>query len=234
RGFVYVFAKDLQDQKIVHNWLIGQTVTLDGIGTREYAINAVSYEGIGDGSENADGMMLTDVDGDGLADLNGCEYQQSPGALIFPRFFGQGTDYQSELILIALSGGRAFHTAVDFLMYNDNEEVFSREYSFRCWDRVPLTTISSLFDNHFLTFSTNSDPGEIVGQPDREAGWLWMKGAVANSINSFIQDPAVYGVLVETVEGRPAADLPFEEGLNANGDLYPVGIGGDPVEIPCR
>ena len=233
RGFAYVFAKDLQDQKIVHNWLIGNELHVDGVLLAEYSVNPLVYTGIGDGTRNSVGNRLTDVDGDGMADLNGCEYEKSPGRLIFPRFFGQNDPFQSELVLVALRGGRSFTTSVDFLMYNDNEEVFSRQYSFRCWARVPLTGISGLFSNDFLAQNTNDAPGEVVGLNDQEAGWFQAEGGIAQSINTAIVDPAIYAVLVERVAGKLGADLPFEDGLNGKGDLFPLGITGDPVVVPC-
>jgi hypothetical protein len=209
QGFVYAFARDGVDNPISHNWLIGNVMTVDGLSAFEYSVNPVAYAG-----------SASDANGNGLRDLDGSEYEQSPDQILVPRFLGQGGPYTSELILIGLSGGAAFTTTVDFLIYNDNEEVFSSEYTFRCWDRVELLEISGIFDNTFLKDFTNEDANELLGAPTIETGWFRMDGAVASSTTTSISGPAVYGVLVERIGNRGAADLPFETGLNAKGKLF--------------
>jgi hypothetical protein len=207
QGFVYVFARDGVNSPIQHNWLIGQVMTVDSLDTFEYSVNAVSYEGLNIGDDD-------------LLNLDGDEYEESPDEILVPRFLGQGGPFTSELILIGLTGGAAFYTTVDFLIYNDNEEVFSSEYTFRCWERVKLLDISGIFMNNFLQNFTNDDPQEMLGAPTIETGWFRMDGALASSTTTTLQDPAVYGVLVERIGMYGAADLPFETGLNANGKLY--------------
>jgi hypothetical protein len=209
QGFVYAFARDGVDSPIVHNWLIGQVMTVDGLDAFEYSVNAVSYEG-----------LALDVNGNTLRDLDGVEYEQSPDEILVPRFLGQGGPYTSELILIGLAGGAQFYTTVDFLIYNDNEEVFSSEYTFRCWERVELLEISGIFANTFLKDFTNDDPQELLGAPTIETGWFRVWGALASSTTTSIQDPAIYGVLVERIGNRGAADLPFEAGQNDTGKLF--------------
>ena len=71
---------------------------------------------------------------------------------------GQDVTPRSELVLIALSGGRAFTTTLDFAIFNDNEEPFSAQYTFQCWERVPLPAISGVFDQDFLAMATAQDP----------------------------------------------------------------------------
>jgi hypothetical protein len=209
QGFVYVFAREGVNAPIDHDWLIGQVMTVDGLAAFEYAVNAVSYEGL-----NPAG------DGDGIRELDGSEYEESPNELLVPRFLGQGGLFTSELILLGLTGGAAFTTTVDFLIYNDNEEVFSSEYTFECWDRVQLLDISGIFANAFLQQWTNHDPQEMIGAPTIETGWFRMVGAQASSTTTTIADPAVYCVLVERIGNRGAADLPFEAGLNDSGKLF--------------
>ena len=209
QGFVYAFARQGVDNPIVHNWLIGNVMTVDGLTAFEYSVNPVSYEG-----------FAGDLNDNGLRDLDGSEYEESPDEILVPRFLGQNADRKSELILIGLTGGARFDTTVDFLIYNDNEEVFSSEYTFRCWERVLLEDISGIFENEFLDLWTNHDPQELLGADDIETGWFRMDGALASSTSTTLSDPAVYGVLVEKIGNRGAADLPFESGLNANGKLF--------------
>jgi len=209
QGFVYAFARAGVANPIVHNWLIGNVMTVNGLDAFEYSVNPVSYEGLD-----------VDANGNGLRDLDGNEYEESPDEILVPRFLGQDSDRQSELIMIGLTGGARFDTTIDFLIYNDNEEVFSSEYTFRCWDRVLLEDISGIFENDFLADWTNHDPQEILGANDIESGWFRVDGALASSTSTTIADPAVYCVLVEKIGNRGAADLPFEQGLNANGKLF--------------
>lgn len=228
QGFVYVFAKDASQAKISFNYLIGNVLTLDGMFGFEFSVNPLVYKAIpGQG-------QATDLDADGLLDLDGCEYEKSLGEIIIPRFLGQNVGgIFSELILIGLSGGRNFETTLDFLIYNDNEEAFSKEYTFNCWERVSLNTISGVFDNSFLQNMTNDDPQEILGAPQMESGWIWIRGKIAQSVNTAIISPAVYAVLIERIGTKGASDLPFERGTNAKGDLFPSSNFGDTSQNNC-
>jgi hypothetical protein len=208
QGFVYAFAREGVANPVLHNGLIGNVMTIQGFSSIEYSINAVSYQGI-DPTDN----------GNGLRDLDGAEYETSPAEIQIPRFFGQGGPFMSELVLIGLSGGAQFNTTVDFLIYNDNEEVFSAEHTFYCWDRIYLSDVTALVNNSFLKNSTNHDLAEMLGAPQYETGWIRMTGAIASSTSTDIADPAVYGVLIEKIGPYGGADLPFEAGANANGKL---------------
>jgi len=222
QGYVYVFAKDhLTHQPIVHNFLIGNQLMLRAIDNLEYSNNAVGFLGIG-----ANGTP-TDHDGDGVRDLNNVEYGCSPDRLLVPRFFGQDDVYKSELVLLNLTGGTPFVATIDFLIYNDNEEVFSSQWSFQCWERVPLLDITNAFSASFLRNFTNHSFREVVGAPGTETGWFSMNGLDASSVATTIQDPAFLALLIERAGGVSASDLPFEIGGQFNGDLLLRGILGD-------
>jgi hypothetical protein len=159
----------------------------------------------------------------------------APDVILIPRFLGQGGNRpeaigvgaHSRLILIGLTGGQEFTTRVDFLIYNDNEEVFSSEHEFFCWEKPYLLDISGVFANNFLRNWTNDDPDEILGATQLESGWMRIDGAVATSTAISIADPAFYAVLVEHIGSYGAADLPFEFCSQDNGDLLATGIFGD-------
>jgi hypothetical protein len=220
QGFLYAFAKDPATNKaLAWDWLIGNLMAIRGIEALEYSMNPVAFKGIGDG-------VFTDQDGDAVRDLDGEEYEQLPDEILIPRFLATGQGFNSELILLGLSGGASFQTIVNLLIYNDNEEVFSAQRQFRCWERVYLQTISGVFSNSFLK-STNHALNEIVGANQRESGWMRLDGHSAFSTAEQINGPAIYAVLVEKVGPFGAADLPFETGLQSNGDLFPIGIFGD-------
>ena len=232
QGYVYVFAKSVTTgEPIVHNHLIGQTLIVNGYDSFEYATNAVSFRGVGDGT-------FTDLDSDGIRDLDGVEYEEAPEEILIPRFLGQDDELgnnessssrslRSWLVLVNLTGGAAFTTTIDFLIYNDNEEVFSSEHTFECWTKEYLLDISGIFGNQFLKLGTNENPLEILGAPYLESGWFKMDGAVAQSTSVAIEDPAFYGVLVEKIGNYAVADLPFELCHQTNGDLLPRSILGD-------
>jgi hypothetical protein len=235
QGYVYVFAKDvLTNRAIAFNYLIGNLLTLESLDQLEYSMNPVAFKGF---PTNPAGE--TNADNDSVRDLDGVEYEPVADQIYIPRFIGSSTaapaaqvpvaQYDSELIMIGLSGGIRFETVIDFLIYNDNEEVFSAQYQIRCWDRVKLRDINGVFTQDFLHNFTNHAANEIIGAPNVEAGWIRLNGAVAWSTAEAINDPAIYAVLVERISGFAAADLPFESvATQNNGDLLPATLFGDP------
>ncbi|HIG12387.1 MAG TPA: tandem-95 repeat protein [Planctomycetes bacterium] len=231
RGFCYITAlcpNSNSNEPVAYNHLIGQILVVDGLESFSYGINAVSFRGVGGAAgTNCPSMPLTELNGNGNHDLDGLEYEMAPDSLCVPRFFGQNEDYSSELIMISLTGGAHFETTLDFLVYNDNEEEFSTEYTFTCWDRVALAGISNLFSSEFLVESTSHDPNEVLGAEHIETGWMRIDGGIAQSTATSIQDPAFYAVLVEMVSpDRFVADLPFEFCTQDNGSFYPGGLDG--------
>jgi hypothetical protein len=225
QGFVYVFARSSSDQTLVgdpidFDYLIGSSLQIKAaagaISSLDYSVNAVAYLGV----------APDDAGGNGLRDLNGVEYEVSPGEIQIPRFFGQGNGIDSELILISMTGGAKFTTTIDILFYNDSEDPFSGEYSFDCWDRVYLTDVSMVTTEAFLD-STANDSAEVLGAPSYETGWIRFWGSSASSSSTTLPDPAVYGVLVEQIGTVGGADLPWEAGTNANGKLLARSLGGD-------
>lgn len=224
QGYMYAFAKDmLTNEPVAFDHLVGSMIKVDSIYVLDYGVNAVVFQA-------ADSLALgaeTDIDGDGLRDLNGEEYSMAADKIVIPRFFGQAFLHVSNLHLIALTGGTKFDTTLDFQIFNDNEEVFSAEYTFNCWDKVTLLEISGLFDNLYLQNYTNHDPNEILGFVGLESGWMRIDGAVASSTSTSIQDPAFIAVLSEGLRTLQVADLPFTEGFQANGDLLSRAVGGD-------
>ncbi|MEW6742915.1 MAG: hypothetical protein AB1486_09160 [Planctomycetota bacterium] len=221
-GYLYLFAKDsLTGEPITFNYLIGSLAVVDGIDSIEYGVNAWRFRGA-----TADGTP-TDLDQDGIRDLDGTEYEMAPDRLLFPRFFAQGIGFESTLTLINLTGGARFTATVDFEIFNDNEYLFSGEYSFDCWKMVPLAHISGAFQNGFLK-STDHDPAELVGLSFVETGWMRLDGNEASSLTTTLDDPALLGYLVEAVGPFGSADLPFGEGEQGNGDLLPRALEGDP------
>ncbi len=231
RGYVYVFAKDVvTGRAIKFDNLIGASRVIGCSDNNDYEVAPFVFLA---GAGLAAGAQ-TDLDNDGIRDLNGNEYEQAPAQILIPRFIGQecghtmGKDLNdsnlSSLVLINLSGGAQFTAIIDFLIYNDNEEVFSAQYDFQCWKKVPLLHISGVFHNNFL-LTTNHNVAESVD--GGETGWMRINGLVASSTAAQIADPAVLAVLIEKIDGATCAELPYAIGVQPNGDLLPRGIFGD-------
>lgn len=233
RGYVYVYAQDpITHEPIVWNHLIGSLLVISGLETFDYGINPVAFRGLA--GSGLDGTP-TDVDNDGNRDLNNVEYAGAPDVITIPRFLGQDIEggagtIHSEMILIALSGGKLFDTEACFLYYNDNEEEFSGIYTFHCWDKPNLLDLSYGFANDWLEDLISNDPDEILGVPEEEyrnAGWICIQGCKAYSTRETIEDASIYAVLVEHVGNWGVADLPFECGVRINGSLIPNHVYGD-------
>ena len=238
RGYVYVFAKKAGVGAISYNYLIGTSFTFSGADDKDFELAPICFKGV-----PAEGAA-TDLDSDGRRDLNGAEYSQAPDQLAFARFLGQRYSPQessdmihgakSQLVLINLAGAR-FQATVDFLVWNDNEEVFSAQKNLDCWDRINLADINGVFTNEFLRNNTNQNPNEVYtgnnphfsGGHVPETGWFWMDGNIANSSADVVQDPAILAALIESVEGDGGAQLPWQIGVQSNGDLLNLSIFAD-------
>jgi len=218
KGYVYVFAKSpTTGAAITWNHLLGIARWYGDSGEQDYDINPWVFKGMG--AERA----ATDANNDGLRQLNGVEYEQSPNKLLVPRFFGQGSglalgsnDATSCLVLINLTGAARFTALVDFLVYNDNEEVFSAQYDFRCWKKVELLDISGVFSNTFLLTTNHNVSETILGH---ETGWFRMDGNLAFSTSDSENDPAILSILIETLIDGVGAELPWVFGTQSNGEL---------------
>jgi hypothetical protein len=216
RGWFYAFAQHpTTGRPISRNALTGMVSVFDGVAGTNYGVPAISFR------SPLPPDTVTDLDNDGSRDLDGEEYAAFADQVVIPRFIGQTATYREELILLPLTGGPDFTSQVRFLIFNDNESVFSASYNVRCWAKVPLATISSSFSHSFLA-SSPDDANEHVG--GRETGWFLVDGGVATSTSTTLPDPAILAVLI-TPEGGGGPVLPFGRGAQMNGDLPPNGFG---------
>lgn len=214
RGFVYVYARSPQTQEpISFNWLTGACMSINGIDTFGFSARPVVFR------SNVPHGESTDLDGDGIRDFNGLEYQMLPDQLLFPRFLGQQYGaLESDLILINLTGTVYFTADILVELWNDNSQQFNTYFSFACWTRAPLTAVSSAAVNTFLA-ATNNDPLEILGDPQWEAGWFSIDGIQAGSETQTIVDPGLLAILVERFGTHESAVAPFGRGMQNNGGL---------------
>jgi hypothetical protein len=208
RGYMYAYALDpITHKAIDFDNLIGDSLRLDGVNAGFYTISPIPFQGLtGPG-------VPTDVNANGKPDLNGIEYEKAHNHCFLPRFFGQFTPpgpngiFLSELILLQPLANAGVTTSAGFLVYNDNEEVYSADYSFQCWTRVPLLSISGAFAQAFLSTTANN-PNEVEGASFIESGWFDIKGTVASSSQGSTQNPPILGVLVD-IRPDVTAELPF-------------------------
>lgn len=211
QGYLYVFAKSpTTGQAISFNHLIGVERIFNGNIDEDYDTSPYTFKAIG-----ALGTA-TDLNSDNLRQLNGLEYEAGPASLLLPRFVGQDGQDESELVLINLTGGARFTAIVDFLVYNDNEEVFSAQVSFVCWTQLDLEEISGVFDQGFLA-ATNDNPNEQVNGD--EYGWMRINGSIAFSSADSENDPLILCLLKENIGTGDGAELPYGTGSQANGEL---------------
>ena len=233
KGYLYVYAKHkITGKPIKFDHLAGEAMYVAAnTGADFFVISPFVYKA-GEALVEGDNTDLENGGvGDGIRDLNGLEYQTSPDEILIPHFFGQipgPAAAQNNLVLINLTGGKTFEAIVDFLVYNDNEEVFSAQHKFKCWDYRPLLEISNVFAEAFLD-TTNDNPLEEINTI--ESGWYKLDGNVAFSTNTSIPDPAI--LAVQVARGLPVGGvfgmgtLPFTLGSQDNGDLLPLTILGD-------
>jgi hypothetical protein len=222
QGYVYVFARNAQGQATKFDHLVGLEEVIDGARLDLYQIKPYGFLA---GAALAQGAN-TDVNFNGRRDLNGTEYQPAPNTLVSPRFLGQpGANGTSDLVLINLTGGGAFTATLGFLVYNDQEDAFSASYQFRCWARVPLSTISGAFNQSFLA-GTNSNSENVLGL--YESGLYVLGGLSASSQSTSLGDPAILAMQVDRgLFGIGSAFLPYCVGTQNNGSLLAHGPTGN-------
>jgi hypothetical protein len=233
-GYVYAFAKSpTTNQAVVWDHLVGTMQIHTGLN--QISFEAMPFVFRSAARTRGNEGMATDLppigDNDGNRDLDGREYEQAPDVVIIPQFLGNGNllgfNVDSELCILGLTGIR-HTTIVNFGIYNDNEEFFSSQLTFDCWDRVRLTDITSAFTDSFLK-SSNDNPAETQGLTE-DVGWYEIDGAVAFSTIDQEVDPAFLAIQVQSLglfrsqEGTQS----FGKGLQPNGALLPVSIFGDP------
>jgi hypothetical protein len=235
KGYCYVFAKNhTTGHATSFNFLIGTefvfTAGTAGAGLGNsligiYEVNPWTFKAIPPQGSDTDVAHGTNPP-NGLRDLDGIEYQAAPDKLLFPRFLGQGGPLNGieDLVLINLTGGQQFTAVVEFLIYNDNEEVFSAQYSFQCWVRVHLDDVSAVFDNSFLlTTSYEGVPGTTTSNFNL-TGWYQVDGLSASSSAAQFSDPAILASQIEGISAPLLVSvggsiLPYTLGTQTNGSL---------------
>jgi hypothetical protein len=221
RGFMYAYVVEANQSvnEVAAECLIGQELAFqnwDGTqGLVDYGINAVGFHAI---------QLVPD----GKLHLDGVEYSLAPKTIYFPRFFGQDGFFQSKVFFVNLTGGKFYNALVNILVFNDNEYSTSTTYEFPCWYEVDLIDVSGFTDEAVLEASMQNplelwDGNPNPNDPHKNTGWIEMTGDFAYYFINQIDYASFYAVLVETIGGYVAADLPWqiEDGVNyINGMLW--------------
>lgn len=193
QGYVVVSAQDptLFKTDWKHDYLIGSEIVVTPMG-RAYTINAVPFRA----GEALAHQALTDLDGDGVQDYNGFEYELPPDELYVDNFIAATL---SSLTLLDFTSGPLFTTSVKFDVWNDNEFALSATKQFRCWFEQRLPEVSQVFSESFLSINTPHDPMEFdvdcMGEGDLETGWARIRGNTASSFSAEINNPSLLGAI---------------------------------------
>ncbi len=197
---------------VSHNYLVGSEWVALGTSAA-WSLGAISFQ-----SPQPDAAQ-TDLDGDSELDFDGIEYSMCPDRLHLDQFLASAGN---NLALINLTGGTQHTAVVSFLLFNDNEQAFSSQVSFRCWFDQPLDALSPVFSANFLSVNTAHDPSEVDadcdGIGDLESGWSIIDGVVAATFLQSIPNPALLGAVTGSLgfeRGRPL----WRTGNNPNGDF---------------
>jgi hypothetical protein len=205
-GFIYAYVVDqsFSKKEIDADVLIGQEIVISNWDGHivNFSLNAVAFQ------------CLDNPNQDGMIQLDGTEYSAAPKTLYFPRFFGHNYFFNSRIVMINLTGGQYFTAQLEWLVYNDNEVVFSMTDKIDCHEIKTLTDVSPIFSNTFLQ-STSHDPSEPQGfSTFVETGTFQITGRKAWNDNNSVQidNPSVYAVLIEGIGnfGFGTADLPMQ------------------------
>lgn len=233
QGYVYAFAKSTTTgQAIAWDYLVGAMHVHTGTMGLSYEVLPYIFKS---GFKNRGTGLPTDADGDGLRDLDGVEYEQAPDRVVIPQFIGNGNlaahNVNGLLVVLGLTGIR-HTTIINFAIYNDNEEMFSSQLTFDCWDKVRLRNITNAFSDSFLRGS-NQNPLETQGLAE-EIGWYEMDGLVAFSTTHQISNPAFLAMQIQEMGmlRSQSAARAFMIDRNPNGALLSTSIFGDPDPAP--
>ncbi len=220
RGYVYVYARSpTTGAAIAWNYLIGSSAVISP--TDYYELNPFVFKS---GRGQVEGANLDPTPGDDTTrDFNGGEYERVFDRIQVPHFWGEQDEVpvvgggtlplaQSDLVLINVTGAGQFTVIANFLLYNDNENEYSAQTSFRCWTRRRLNSISGMFNNSFLDMV--SDNAEI--HFGLESGWYRINGGTGSSGFDGLTNAGILAVQIGSFRGETTANLPFTSGINPN------------------
>ncbi|MBI3844673.1 MAG: hypothetical protein HY292_08560 [Planctomycetes bacterium] len=202
-GFLVVTAVNPQDlQPIRFNYLIGSAIVVESNLNFMWQYEPYGFNGLADpGPTNPCDRVITDLDGDGARDFDGAEYDFFPRRLFVDSFFEERGQFGNELTLLS-TAGQDFVNEVSFLIWNNNEQKFSRIYKFTCWTNVALSAVSQIATR-------------LGGRTDElQTGWVSIDGSrVVDLSGNPVPDnggnatrPPLLGVFMQVIRNTQFSD----------------------------
>jgi hypothetical protein len=202
-GFLMVTAVNPQDlEPIRFNYLIGSAIVVESDLNFMWQYEPYGFNGLADpGPTSPCDRVDTDLDGDGARDFDGSEYDLFPRRLFVDSFFEERGQFGNELTLMSTSGMN-YVNEVNFFIWNNNEQKFSRVYKFSCWTSVPLSTISQIAKR-------------LGGRSDElQTGWVSIDGSrILDLSGNPVPDasdnasrPALLGVFMQMIKNAQFSD----------------------------
>lgn len=204
-GYLYVVAEDPEtEERIDYDYLVGDEVVFDSRLGYVWQVPAIAFQGLpskdpllpcpevsGSGHGLTDSMANGGTS-NGLMDFDGMEYAAFPDRLIVSSFFQQGAKATDQLVLFS-PGNPNLTVNPLFLIFNNREDKFSRDFVFNCWWTGPLEDISNVVKN------LGGDRREF-GPPSVQTGWMTIdgdRGYFSGSGNS-VPDPPILGMILRS------------------------------------
>ncbi len=204
-GFLVVAALDpVTLEKIDFDYLIGSAIVVESELSFMWQYEPYGFLGAAD-VETQEGCsrIFTDADlgdADGAADFDGIEYDFFPSKLFIDSFFQESGNFGNSLVLLS-TAGQDYENEVNFLIWNNNEQKFSRNVKFVCWMQSPLSGISQIVRR-------------LGGRPDElQTGWASIEGArvldrsgnpVPNEQGGTTRPP-ILGTIMQAINGTEFA-----------------------------
>jgi len=241
-GWLFVLAEDPETEELIDfNYLVGDEVVVDASDNRSVHFPAMAFQAMysqlngppsplpppPNSNYSNLGYWFTDRvanggNANGSADFNGIEYVNMPDR-VFVSSFLELSDLQAmgaDLILLSTLG-RDFRLTLRFLIYDNEEDQFSRTFNFTCWTRVALQDISNVVVN----LNGSARPGTPV--EEQQTGWMRINGDVAYNplTRQTVLDPPFVGAIIQRVVAQPNdfefGHLLHKTGRNAIGHNLP-------------
>ncbi|MBI1849240.1 MAG: hypothetical protein HYR85_02745 [Planctomycetes bacterium] len=204
-GFLTVKALDpVTLEAIDFDYLIGSAIVVQSDFNFLWGYTPYSFRGNADDDTQTDCSRIpTDADGDGFADFDGSEYDTFPKTLFIDSFFQETGNFGNLLVLLS-TAGMSYQNEVNFLIWNNREQKFSRNIKFQCFLATNLKSISNVAGR------LNGDPNEL-GRSPIQTGWVSIAGgrvldlagnqAVDAETSSDIVNAPLLGVFMQTITG---------------------------------
>ncbi|MBI1853037.1 MAG: hypothetical protein HYR85_22065 [Planctomycetes bacterium] len=159
-GWAWLDARDPEtDGAVQFDYLVGSVMLFDSRSGQTWEYNAYPFQAFpesmhrlgpaakcgGPGVAGYDncGRPFTDVDGEGDADFDGCEYGFWPDEILLDNFFEESGNFDNELALITPDPFGSSNThRIDFGFWNNTEVRFSRSMDLFCFFHGRLSDIS--------------------------------------------------------------------------------------------